>query len=88
MAHCQMADQRAEHAGPEVDQVMLREMLGEKEIGLYAAAQKIAEPLGFVPMIILSSVFPVIVRTKEWSDEEYGRRLTNLYRVMTILTIA
>lgn len=71
-----------------IDQVMLREMLGEKEIGLYAAAQKIAEPLGFVPMIILSSVFPVIVRTKEWSDEEYGRRLTNLYRVMTIVTIA
>ncbi|KAB2921817.1 MAG: flippase [Bacteroidetes bacterium] len=71
-----------------IDQVMLRELLGEREIGLYAAAQKIAEPLGFVPMIILSSVFPVIVRTKEWSDEEYGRRLTNLYRIMTVLTIA
>ncbi|MBI2427779.1 MAG: flippase [Ignavibacteriales bacterium] len=70
-----------------IDQVMLRELLGDKEIGLYAAAQKIAEPLGFVPMIILSSVLPVIVRTKEWSDEEYGKRLTNLYRVMTILTI-
>lgn len=70
-----------------IDQVMLREMLGEREIGIYAAAQKIAEPLGFVPMIILSSVFPVIVRTKEWSDEEYGKRLTNLYRGMTILTI-
>jgi len=71
-----------------IDQVMLRELLGEKEIGLYAAAQKVAEPLGFIPMIILSSVFPVIVKTKEWSEAEYMNRLVNLYRLMTIVTIA
>lgn len=70
-----------------IDQVMLRELLNERELGLYAAALKVAEPLSFIPMIIMSSVYPVIVKTKEWSDSEYMNRLTNLYRLMFIITL-
>jgi polysaccharide transporter, PST family len=44
--------------------------------------------LSFIPMIIMSSVFPVIVRTKEWSETEYMRRLTNLYRLMFIISMS
>lgn len=71
-----------------IDQVMIGQFLTNTDVGYYAAAQKISEPLGFLPMIIMSSVFPVIVRTKEWSEEEYLKRLTNLYRLMFILSMA
>lgn len=70
-----------------IDQVMIGELLGNTDVGFYAAAQKISEPFGFIPMIIMSSVFPVIVKTKEWSKEEYFRRLTNLYRLMFIISM-
>ncbi len=70
-----------------VDQVMIGELLTNAEVGLYAAAQKVSEPLNFLPMIIMSSTYPVIVRTKQWSEEEYYRRLTNLYRLMFVITI-
>ncbi len=70
-----------------IDQVMIGEFLSNSDVGFYAAAQKISEPLSFIPMIIMSSVFPVIVRTKEWSEEEYLRRLTNLYRLMFIISV-
>lgn len=70
-----------------IDQVMIGEFLSNSDVGFYAAAQKISEPLSFIPMIIMSSVFPVIVKTKEWSEEEYLRRLTNLYRLMFIISI-
>lgn len=69
-----------------IDQVMIGEMLTNTDVGFYAAAQKVSEPLGFIPMIIMSSVFPVIVKTKEWSEQEYFNRLTNLYRAMFILS--
>lgn len=71
-----------------IDQVMIGQFLTNSDVGYYAAAQKISEPLGFLPMIIMSSVYPVIVRTKEWSEEEYFNRLTNLYRLMFMLSVA
>jgi PST family polysaccharide transporter len=71
-----------------IDQVMIGQFLTNTDVGYYAAAQKISEPLGFLPMIIMSSVYPVIVRTKEWSEEEYVKRLTNLYRLMFILSLS
>ncbi|MFZ4619913.1 MAG: flippase [Bacteroidota bacterium] len=69
-----------------IDQVMIGQYLTNADVGFYAAAQKISEPLSFIPMIIMSSVFPVIVQTKEWSEKEYYRRLTNLYRLMFIIS--
>jgi PST family polysaccharide transporter len=70
-----------------IDQVMIGGYLTNSDVGFYAAAQKISEPISFIPMVIMSSVFPVIVRTKEWSEEEYYRRLTNLYRLMFIISM-
>ncbi len=70
-----------------IDQIMIGDMLGNSDVGLYAAAQKVSEPLGFIPMIIMSSVFPVIINTKTWSQETYMNRMVNLYRIMFILSI-
>lgn len=70
-----------------IDQVMIGEFLTNTDVGYYAAAQKVAEPLGFLPMVVMSSVYPIIVQTKTWSEGEYYRRIVNLYRFMTLLTI-
>jgi O-antigen/teichoic acid export membrane protein len=80
--------QLALFAQSRIDQVMIGEFMTTKDVGLYSAAQKISEPLSFIPMIIISSVFPVLVKTKEWSEKEYYSRLTNLYRLMFILSMA
>lgn len=71
-----------------IDQIMIGEYLTNTDVGLYAAAQKISEPVSVIPMVIMSSIYPVIVRTKEWSEEEYHRRLTDLYRLMFIISLA
>ncbi len=70
-----------------IDQVMLGELLGKKELGVYAAAVKAAEPLAFIPMIILTSVYPTIVKSKEWSEDVFYSRMINLYRLMFIITV-
>jgi O-antigen/teichoic acid export membrane protein len=71
-----------------IDQVMLGEMLGNDQVGLYAAAVKLTEPFGFIPMIIMTSVYPVIVKSKEWSEDVFYSRMKNLYRMMTIVTLS
>jgi PST family polysaccharide transporter len=71
-----------------IDQIMLGQMLGNKEVGLYAAATRIAEVFNFIPIVIYSSVYPIIVGSKQENPDLYARRMTDLYRVMFIVTLA
>ncbi len=71
-----------------IDQVMLGQMLGNKEVGLYSAAARIGEAFNFIPMVIYSSVYPLIVESKQQNVDLYSSRMTNLYRLMFIITFA
>lgn len=71
-----------------VDQIMIKEMLGEREVGLYSAAVRISEAWYFVPIIIIASLFPAVVNAKRTSQTLYRRRLQRLYTLITWLTIS
>jgi len=71
-----------------IDQVMIGRMMGATEVGLYAAAVKMADVWYFIPSIICSSLFPAIINAKKNSDELYRHRLNNLYWFMFILSAA
>jgi len=67
-----------------IDQVMIKNMLGDREVGLYSAAMKLVEVWYFIPMIITQSVFPAIV--SKYNDKtEFYRRLVILSAVMGYL---
>jgi O-antigen/teichoic acid export membrane protein len=68
-----------------IDQVMLKEMVGNAELGYYSSAMRLIESFSFVPMILTSSLFPAIVNAKKVSIELYKDRLFNLYRLMMLL---
>jgi PST family polysaccharide transporter len=66
-----------------LDMVMLKMMQGEFAVGLYAAATRISEVWYFIPMAIVSSVSPAIMRAKDDPDLFYGR-LRKLFSLMTL----
>jgi len=70
-----------------IDQVMIKSMLGDTEVGYYAVALRLVELWYFVPAIICSSLFPPIVRAKEISKEHYNHRLQMLFTLMVWLAI-
>ncbi len=71
-----------------IDQVMIKEMLNAKQVGLYAAAVRLSEAWYFVPMAITSSVFPAIINAKKQSEAFYYQRLQQLYDLMVWLAVA
>jgi len=71
-----------------IDQIMIKEMLGEREVGLYSAAVRLSEAWYFVPTIITASLFPAIVNARKVSLELYHQRLQRLCTLMTWLAIA
>ena len=65
-----------------IDQVMLGQMLGEIQVGLYSAAVRISEAWLFVPGMIVQTVMPYFVRLRETSPARYQQRLMQLYSAM------
>ncbi len=65
-----------------IDQVMIREMLGDLSLGLYSVAVKISEVWYFVPGAIASAAFPAVLRSKELGEEVYLARLSKYFALM------
>ncbi len=66
-----------------LDTVMLKVMKGDFAVGLYSAATRVSEVWYFIPMAIVSSVSPSIIRAKDNSELFYGR-LRKLFFLMTL----
>ena len=65
-----------------IDQVMIKNMIGNEQAGIYAVAVKLSEVWYFIPSIICISVFPAIINAKKVSLEFYEKRLKKLYSLM------
>jgi O-antigen/teichoic acid export membrane protein len=65
-----------------IDQIMLKQFIGLRELGNYVVALNIIEALGFVPMILHQSLLPAIVEAKKQFKDIYYNRLLNYYRLM------
>ena len=72
-----------------IDQVMLGSMLPDKtQNGIYSAAVKIAEMWYFVPLAVIASFKPNIMKCKNMQNEsEYERLMQRLYDLVAIIGI-
>lgn len=71
-----------------IDQIMLGQMIGDEAVGVYSAAVRISEVWYFVPVAIVSSVFPAILETKKRCEEHYFQRLQLLYNFLVWLSVS
>ena len=71
-----------------IDQLMIKEMLGAKEVGLYAAAVKLSEAWYFIPMAIASSLYPAIINARVYQKEVYYQKIQNLFDLMVWIAVS
>lgn len=67
-----------------MDQVMLGEMIGEAEVGIYAVAVQFSEIWYFAPLAIAASAFPSLLTRKQQSVKDYQQGLQRLYDVLMV----
>ena len=70
-----------------IDQVIIKNMMTDKDVGYYAAAVRIAEAWYFIPTAISTSVFPAIINAKKVSEKLYLSRLQKLYDILAWVAI-
>jgi len=70
-----------------IDQIMLQNMKGLKESGAYATVANLSEAWNFVPVVIVTSLFPAILNAKRDDTERYKKRIQHLYDLMVYLSV-
>ncbi|EEM2504316.1 TPA: flippase [Salmonella enterica] len=68
-----------------VDQIIIRNILGEKELGVYAASLQFSVLWGFVPFTLSVSIAPYIIRKKKEGLDVYYNALKNTFLLFSAL---
>jgi O-antigen/teichoic acid export membrane protein len=68
-----------------IDQIMLKEMLGEAELGIYAAALTLVQVWNVIPATLVASLAPFVARKKSRGEAEYQDALVIIFRIFAIL---
>lgn len=70
-----------------LDQLMIKNLLGDVQLGHYSAALKISDALVTIPTLITASLFPAIILAKKNGKILYEERMLNIYRLMVFLSV-
>lgn len=70
-----------------IDQIMITQILGASENGIYAAAVFLSESCNFIAIVITASIFPAILNAKNNNDQLYEKRLSNMYFILFWLAV-
>lgn len=65
-----------------IDQVMIGQMLDNAEVGVYSVAIRLSDSWLFVPLIIVQTVAPYLLKLRENNPPFYQARLLQLYSIM------
>jgi len=71
-----------------IDQIMLKEMLGEKQLGLFAAALPISQALSVIPSVLIISLAPYVARKIHQDEQLYEDALVTIFRTFAMLSIS
>ena len=70
-----------------IDQIMLAWMINEHEVGIYSVAVTLSEAWYFIPIAIVSSLFPALIKTKKINFERYQHQLQKLYDFLFLIAL-
>lgn len=70
-----------------IDKIMINELLGSKDVGLYAAAISIATVFSMIPHMITQSIFPSFVKAYHNNNELFLLRIKKGYKTLFYISL-
>lgn len=70
-----------------IDQLMLQNMRGVDEAGAYATVAQLSEAWNFIPIVIVTSLFPAILNARRDDIKRYKKRIQHLYDLMVYISL-
>jgi len=70
-----------------IDQIMLKHLIGDKAVGIYAAAIKLSEPWYYIAIFLSVSLTPTLTKAKKISLGDYYKKLQKIFGLMTAISL-
>ncbi len=71
-----------------IDQIMIRGLSGDRELGLYSAILPFSQAWHFIPATICASATPFLVRMLSEQPAQFKRRVCNLFSLLAWASLA
>ncbi|MCX2452677.1 flippase [Pedobacter sp. PLR] len=71
-----------------IDALMIQGYLGSEQQGIYSSVVQLSEAWYFIPVAIVTAVFPAIMNAKRDDPERYQRRMQNMYDLMVWISLS
>ncbi|MEI6947302.1 flippase [Paraflavisolibacter sp. H34] len=71
-----------------LDQVMIKNMVGNAELGKYSAAVRMSEIWYFIGSAISISVYPAILKLREKSEADFMNGFQKLFNLLTTISVS
>ncbi|MFT2008807.1 flippase [Pontibacter sp. 13R65] len=69
------------------DQIMLGNMISNREVGVFSAAVRLSEAWWFIPMIVTNSILPSILASKAENQKSYIHKIQMSFDLMAVLGV-
>ncbi len=70
-----------------IDQVLIGQILGDRPTGIYSVAARVSELWLFVPVVIVTSAFPLLVEARQRDETAFYRALAKLFRAILLIAL-
>jgi PST family polysaccharide transporter len=67
-----------------IDQIMLGQIIGEREVGIYSVAVRFSELFGFFSAAVVSSAMSTVISSKTENNELFYKKLQNLFDIVVV----
>jgi O-antigen/teichoic acid export membrane protein len=71
-----------------IGQLMVESFLGVAALGIYSTVVNWSESWYFIPVAIVTSVFPAIMNARRDDPSRYQKRLTDMYDLMVLISMS
>ena len=71
-----------------IDQLMLKEMMGEQQLGIYAAALPLSQVWTVIPSTLITSLAPYAAQKMRQSEFLYREAMVKIFRLFAILALS
>ena len=70
-----------------IDQIMLGQLAHARDVGIFSAALRISEIWYFLPMIIVPTVYPALLRSYQADSARFDRDMLRLLRWLVVMSL-
>ena len=70
-----------------IDQIIIKQLIGQTSVGLYDVGVRIAEFWYFIPGVFVTALYPALINAQKTNIETYRKRLGYLFSFLLIISV-